>query len=170
MRGDIEPEPMAAEPHTPRVIHVCAVDVDPGLMSEVRAGVDGWRYATRGWRAWEWSRPCELFITEVDEGEVCDMVANACTVIGRLERPGVDSWVYLVRGKYERGTRLAVLHEIGHALGLDHTDGGIMQAVTGPLMWEAEWQCPDPVTIARLEWHTGATGLRSCGVPIPGLR
>ncbi len=163
-----EPPAEGPPPAPPPTYHVCMKLAAGAPVPEIMAGVSGWAYSTRGWRRWAYGAPCELVFLEVDELEVCDVVASACTRVGTLIRGAAPAYVYLVRGKYEHGARYVVMHEIGHSLGLDHSDGCIRSATAGPLTFSAEWQCPDSATITRLEWEHGVR-LRSCVQPIPGL-
>jgi hypothetical protein len=154
----VEQNPIAPVGASP--IRVC-VDVQDAWRAErVRRGVQAWAQVLAPWREVTVSDvgPCELTLTEVEAGDVCHVDAAGCVdTIGGLDRVRAFGTVYFVLGTdYEHNPAFATIHEVGHLLGLEHEDGGVMQAQPSAGMWGARWDCPDPVSIARLEWHLGA--------------
>jgi hypothetical protein len=145
--------PAGSEP-----IRVC-VDVAADQRERVLQGVEGWRKVTAPWRGWDLQPAgtvdgCDLQIIEVAEGEVCTLGASACVqTLGGLDLERPFGVVYQVVGRYEVNPAFTTLHEVGHLLGLDHVDGGIMQAGPTASMWGGRWECPDLESIERLEAH-----------------
>ncbi len=152
----------AAPPPQPPVIRV-GLDVSLRSAADVIAGVRAWEAATVGWRRWELvpiAQAHARIVEIVDPAGPCTLpgypIGGCSAQIGGLELEH-DPWakIYLVRGNYEEAATLITMHEIGHALGLSHQDGTLMAAHPDTVLWEARWDCPDAVTLLRLEWHTG---------------
>jgi hypothetical protein len=154
----VEENPLATAPAAP--IRVC---VDVADQAKVYEGVRAWAKVLAPWRGVEvYTDACDLLIVEVALGERCEADASACVdTIGGLDRARPSGALYLVRGRYETNPALSVIHEMGHLLGLDHEDGGVMQAAPTASMWGGRWDCPDLTTIEALEAHL-STSLGRC--------
>lgn len=139
------------------VLRVCVPESLPARAG-VLEGVAEWAHATRGWRAWELaSTDCELTFELIERDTLCAHEHTACVHVSGLE-VGMPTRVYMVRGQYEAIPRYVTLHEIGHAIGLGHVDGGVMaESVNEGDVLRAPPATIDSETIARLEWHLGVT-------------
>jgi hypothetical protein len=163
------------------------VSPDVQYFDEVMAGVEAWAFATRGVREWVFvdataeeivlgENVAELAIFEVGKySRMCDgeLETNALGCVhgtGGLWNnvSGQPMKLYLIAPQYEQNPKKVTMHEIGHLLGLTHEDGGLMQEVASVAINEADWDCPDPRTVERLEGHLGVDGLTSCPLPIAG--
>lgn len=169
-----EPAPAAMAP-----IKVwLAPSIDPAQVPAVRAAVDAWGTVMRRIRAWvyvEAKTDADLAISEIGPyARLCDGQAETAALgcvraVGGLWRnkSGEPLDLYLIRGAYERATKLVTMHEIGHLLGLHHDAGGIMAGPASGGMLDAIWECPDPVAVAalvdRLELAPGS--LVACEAP-----
>ncbi len=157
------PPPERAAPASLPPVPTIRVHVDVGLGSafDVVAGIRSWARATRGWREWELAGPAtaHAYITEVDPTDSpCQVtgytIAGCAEAIGGLdddEAPHAQIW--LMRGNYEASAQWVTMHELGHALGLTHMDGTLMQGRGRFVLLTLD--CPDDVTLMRMHWRTG---------------
>lgn len=156
-----------------RPLRVC-IEVPAASLAAVRAAVDGWREATRTWRDWrfvdhddEWNN-CDLSIVQTGRySTLCDGDAYGCSsnIGGLADESEPYSVVFLPEQRYEDFATAVVLHEIGHAIGLSHKDGGLMQGDWPPAFRSAAWKCPDAETLDRLQEQLGAKGFVGCELP-----
>ena len=150
----VRPAPLEPE----IVVHVdVPLKVAPNVIEAIRA----WERVTRGWRRWRLGGIAEahMWIIQVEPGRGhCPDFAAACAAqMGGLEREPPDAWgrAWLIRGEYEPGAKVITMHEIGHALGLRHVDGTLMQSHMTVEMYLNPWTCPDGESLARLQWRLG---------------
>lgn len=202
--GGLNPQPElpavgASEPSVPSTAVVVApapvvlpalrVWVSPGVaeLEGVRAGVEGWREATRGVRDWTFTDSqddADLAIYEIGPyGNTCGIggappSALACVQgVGGLWRneSGEPMSLFLInstrddagRAKpgYQANPKLVTMHEIGHLLGLVHGAGALMNPYAGDMLG-ANWECPDAESVATLEEKLDLDGLMACAVPV----
>lgn len=135
------------EPVRLPALSVCLYDVSAG--DDVLAGVAAWAEALKPWRDVVISDAnCNITIFEVGQhAGVCagDDAAGCTRQIGGLEQADPNLEVFLYRGNYEPIATGTVMHEMGHLLGLTHTEAGLMN----PKM-DHEWTSPDDATLERL--------------------
>jgi hypothetical protein len=152
--GDVAPvaypqDVIEAEPERLPPLSVCLYDVTES--DDVLAGVAGWAEALRPWRDIViGDRDCNVTIFEVGQhAALCasDDAAGCTTQIGGLEESDPSLDVFLYRGNYETFAAGAVMHEIGHLLGLTHAEEGLMRA---DMDRGSDWVTPDAVTLERL--------------------
>ncbi len=130
-------------------LSVCLYDV--GASDDVLAGVTAWAEALKPWRDIVIADSgCNLTIYEVGQhAGLCksDDAAGCTTQIGGLEQEDPSLDLFLYRGNYEELATGATMHEIGHLLGLTHTESGLMK----PNMDRgSEWTTPDEATLEKL--------------------
>lgn len=65
---------------------------------------------------------------------------------------------------YQVNPKLVTMHEVGHALGLKHGQGALMDANSEEAL-AADWECPDAESIDALSQKLGIEGLSSCALP-----
>lgn len=154
---EVEPAPLRVCLAVPEAVELEAVDA-----------VAAWHMVLAPWRELVVSfGPCDATIVETSvEDFPCDESFAACAgTLGGLDQPEPFGEIWLKRGSYEQAVKFIVMHELGHLLGLDHEDGGLMTAYPTKSMARADWECPDPRTVERLSEHLNAADMAACELP-----
>jgi len=150
-------DPVAAAGDGPA--RLCLRVPEPALAG-VRAGLAGWDAVLGPWRLLEEAgpgKPCDAVVEQSEEADspCLEGMSDCADGIGGLDLARPRGHVWLLRGRYESSAAFVTMHELGHLLGLGHEDGTVMEAEPSGKMARADWACPDPRTVSRLEAHLG---------------
>lgn len=152
-------DPVVVEPiqQTLSDITICLYDVAPETQQAIISGLESFAKVLKPWRNITVNpngSNCNVTVYEV--GQYSNLCASedamGCTrQIGGMTEDSVDTEIFLYRNNYEKYATGAVMHEMGHLLGLTHKDGGLMQASWNKEWADPYWSVPDQQTINRLE-------------------
>ena len=127
-------------------IFVC-LDIPDEQMPAAKEALVMWNRALSEWKEVVevdgHREPCSIWVHEISPAQARDAGHETALAYAPLGRNGEVS---LVKGRYERGTTVILMHEIGHVLGAQHVPGTLMHEHYDRGMTP----CPDKTTVAQV--------------------